>query len=68
MRDVNPLWRWSAYGYQFEIRERDRLYYFRIDAPDEDKSNPRNSAKQALDDCFAICRELAWANSSGSLQ
>ena len=30
------------------------------------KSNPRNSAKQALDDCFAICRELAWANSNGS--
>jgi hypothetical protein len=65
-RQVNPVGRWSAYGYQFEIRERDGLYYFRIDAPEEDESNPRNSAKQALDDCFAICRELAWANSSGS--
>lgn len=66
-RDVSPLGRWSAYGYQFEIREREGLYYFRIDAPDEEESNPRNSAKQALDDCFAICRELGWANSSGSL-
>jgi hypothetical protein len=65
-REVNPLGRWSAYGYQFEICERSRLYYFRIDVPDEDESNPRNSAKQALGDCFAICRELAWANSSGS--
>ena len=66
MTRENPLGRWSAYGYQFEICERSRLYYFRIDAPDEDESNPRNSAKQAVDDCFAICRELAWANSSGS--
>ena len=66
MTRENPLGRWSAYGYQFEICERSRLYYFRIDAPDEDESNPRNSAKQALDDCFAICRELAWANSNGS--
>jgi hypothetical protein len=65
-RDVNPLGRWRAYGYQFEICERNRLYYFRIDVPDEGESNPRNSAKQAVDDCFAICREFAWANSSGS--
>jgi hypothetical protein len=64
--DLNPLGLWSAYGYPFEIRERDGLYYFRIDAPDEDESNPRNSGKQALDDCFAICRQEAWANSSGS--
>jgi hypothetical protein len=64
--DVNPLGRWSAYGNPFEIREREGLYYFRIDAADEDESNPRNSAKQALDDCFAICRQVAWANSSGS--
>ena len=40
MRDVNPFGRWSVYGYQFEIRERDRLYYFRIDAPDEDEIEP----------------------------
>lgn len=64
--DMNPLGRWSAYGYPFEIRERDGLYYFRIDAPDEDESNPRNSANQALNDCAAICRQEAWANSSGS--
>ena len=38
---------------------------FRIDAPDEEESNPRASAQQALDECFAACREEAWADSSG---
>jgi hypothetical protein len=56
---------WSAYGYTFSVYERDDLFYFRIDAPDEEESEPRNSAKQALDDCAAACREEAWANSNG---
>lgn len=57
--------RWKAYGRSFEVYERDRLFYFRIDASDEEESNPRASAQEALDDCFAACREEAWANSSG---
>jgi hypothetical protein len=57
--------RWSAYGYTFAIYERDGLFYFLIDAPDEDESEPRNSAKQALNDCAAACHEEAWANSNG---
>jgi hypothetical protein len=57
--------RWSAYGRPFAIYERDRLFYFLIDAPDEEESNARASAQQALDDCFAACRKDAWANSSG---
>jgi hypothetical protein len=57
--------RWRAYGYTFTIYERDGLHYFRIDAPGEDESEPRNSAKQALDDCAAACRQEAWANSNG---
>ena len=57
--------RWSAYGYTFAIYERDGLFHFLIDAPGEEESEPRNSAKQALDDCAAACREEAWANSSG---
>ena len=57
--------RWSAYGYTFAIYERDGLFHFLIDAPHEEKLESRNSAKQALDDCAAACREEAWANSSG---
>jgi hypothetical protein len=57
--------RWSAYGFTFAVYERDDLFYFRIDAPGEDESEPRNSAKQALEDCAAACREEAWANSNG---
>ena len=57
--------RWSAYGRSFAVYERDRLFYFLIDAPDEEESNARASAQQALDDCFAACRNEAWANSSG---
>jgi hypothetical protein len=57
--------RWSAYGYTFAIYERDGLNYFRIDSADEQESEPRNSAKQAFDDCAAACREEAWANSNG---
>lgn len=57
--------RWSAYGYIFAIYEREGLFHFLIDAPGEEESEPRNSAKQALDDCAAACREEAWANSSG---
>lgn len=56
--------RWSAYGRSFAVYERDRLFYFLIDAPDEEESNARASAHQALDDCFAACRKEAWANSS----
>ena len=57
--------RWSAYGRSFAVYERDRLFYFLIDAPDEEESNARASAQQALDDCFAACRKEAWAYSSG---
>lgn len=57
--------RWSAYGSTFAIYEREGLFYFLIDAPDEEESEPRNSAKQAFDDCTAACREEAWANSNG---
>ncbi len=57
--------RWSAYGYTFVIYERDALFHFLIDAPGEEESEPRNSAKQALDDCAAACREEAWTNSNG---
>jgi hypothetical protein len=57
--------RWSAYGYTFAIYERDGLFYFLIEAPGEDESEPRNSARQALDDCASACREEAWANSNG---
>jgi hypothetical protein len=57
--------RWRAYGYIFTIYERSGLHYFRIDAPGEQESEPRNSAKQALDDCAAACRQEAWANSNG---
>ncbi len=57
--------RWSAYGRSFAVYERDRLFYFLIDAPDEEELNARASAQQALDDCFAACREEAWAYSSG---
>jgi hypothetical protein len=57
--------RWRTYGFTFSVYMRDGLFYFRIDGPDEDESEPRNSAKQAFDDCAAICRELAWANSNG---
>jgi hypothetical protein len=58
--------RWGAYGYIFAVYERDGLYYFLIDAPDEEESEPRSSAKcQAFDDCAAACREEAWANSNG---
>jgi hypothetical protein len=60
-----PVGRWKAYGRSFEVCERDRLFYFRIDASDEEESNPRASAQEALDDCFAACREEAWADSSG---
>ena len=56
---------WRAYGYTFTIYERNGLHYFRIDAPDEQESEPRNSAKQAFDDCAAACRQEAWANSNG---
>jgi hypothetical protein len=57
--------RWRAYGYTFTIYERDGLHHFRIDAPGEEESEPRNSAKQAFDDCAAACRQEAWANSNG---
>ena len=57
--------RWKAYDRSFEVCERDRLFYFLIEAPNEEESNPRASAQQALDECFAACREEAWANSSG---
>jgi hypothetical protein len=57
--------RWSAYGRLFAVYERDRLFYFLIDALDEEESNARASAQQALDDGFAACRKEAWANSSG---
>jgi hypothetical protein len=57
--------RWNAYGFTFAVYERDRLFYFRIDVPDEEESEPRNSAKEAFDDCTAACREEAWANSNG---
>jgi hypothetical protein len=57
--------RWSAYGRSFAVYERDRLFYFLIDAPDEEESGPRNSARQALDECAAACRDEAWANSNG---
>ena len=57
--------RWSAYGRSFAVYERDRSFYFLIDAPDEEESNARTSAQQALDDCFAACRKEAWAYSSG---
>jgi hypothetical protein len=43
--------RWSAYGHAFAIYERGGLSYFLIDAPGEEESEPRNSAKQAFDDC-----------------
>jgi hypothetical protein len=66
-RHVTPpaVGRWKAYGRSFEVYERDRLFYFRIEASDEDESNPRASAQEALDDCFAACRDEAWAHSSG---
>jgi hypothetical protein len=66
-RHMTPpaIGRWSAYGGLFAVYERDGLFYFLIDAPDEQESNPRASAQQALDDCFAACRQNAWANSSG---
>jgi hypothetical protein len=57
--------RWSAYGSTFSVYEREGLYYFLIDAPDEQESESRNSAKQAFDDCTAACRQEAWANSDG---
>jgi hypothetical protein len=57
--------RWRAYGYTFSIYERNGLHYFRIAAPDEQESEPRSSAKQALDNCAAACRQEAWANSNG---
>jgi hypothetical protein len=57
--------RWSAYGRSFAVYERDQLFYFLINAPDEEESEPRASAQQALDNCFAACRNEAWANSSG---
>jgi hypothetical protein len=57
--------RWRAYGYTFTIYERNGLHHFRIDAPGEEESEPRNSAKQAFDNCAAACRQEAWANSSG---
>jgi hypothetical protein len=41
------------------------LFYFLIDAHDEEESNARASAQLALDDGFAACRAEAWANSSG---
>jgi hypothetical protein len=62
---ADPTGRWSAYGYTFAVYERDALFHFLIDAPGEEESEPRNSAKQALEDCAAACREEAWANSSG---
>ena len=66
-RHITPpaVGRWSAYGRSFAVYERDRLFYFLIDAADEEESNARASAQQALDDCFAACREEAWAYSSG---
>ena len=57
--------RWRTYRFTFSVYMRDGLFYFLIDAPDEEESEPRNSAKQALDDCAAACREEAWANSNG---
>jgi hypothetical protein len=67
LRHMTPsaIGRWRAYGYTFEVYERDGLFYFLIDAPGEEESEPRASAQKALDDCFAACREDAWANSSG---
>jgi hypothetical protein len=66
-RHMKPLalGHWAAYGRAFEVYERDGLFYFLIDLPDELESEPRASAKKALDDCFAACREDAWANSNG---
>jgi hypothetical protein len=66
-RHMTPsaIGRWEAYGRSFAVYERDRLFYFRIEAADEEESNARASAQQALDDCFAACRKDAWANSSG---
>jgi hypothetical protein len=61
----SALGRWTAYGRSFEIYGRDGLFYFLIDLPDELESEPRASAQKALDDCFAACREDAWANSNG---
>jgi hypothetical protein len=57
--------RWRAYGYAFTIYEGEGLFYFLIDGPGEEESKPRNSAKQAFDDCAATCRQEAWANSNG---
>jgi hypothetical protein len=56
---------WVAYGRSFEVYECDGLFYFLIDLPDELESEPRASAQKARDDCLAVCREDAWANSSG---
>ena len=66
-RHMTPsaIGRWAAYGRSFEVYERDRLFYFLIDLPNELESEPRASARKALDDCLAACREEAWANSPG---
>lgn len=65
--DANPLGRWSAYTYTFKVYERDGLFYFIIDGDESGESNPRASAKQALDDAAKCCREDAWAFSDGSV-
>jgi hypothetical protein len=57
---ANPLGRWDAYGYQFDVFERDRLFYFLIDGLSEGAwSKPRNSAGHARDDAISVARENA---------
>ena len=57
---LHQQWRKAPSGLRTPL-----TFYFRIDASDEEESNPRASAQEALDDCFAACREEAWADSSG---
>jgi hypothetical protein len=62
--------RWSAYGRSFAVYERDRLFYFLIDAPDEEESNARASAQQEAlqgrrtdcDSLSLVCQTRALAD------